>query len=279
MPELDDNPRPRTKLTHTATGGRKPRIAKVTLPGNRGHITVEKEVRQFKMGGGDICGATKASGDPCVLAAGWGTPHPGIGRCKWHGGLNPAEIKTALSKEMKQLLGFQMEIEPYEALLWCIKITAGEVHWLSLQLSTVKRSEWIEEGMQGKRLNVWARQRAEAIERLAKFSKWAIDAGLQERRIQLAENYGEALGRLLKGILDDLHLDRQQREDSPAIVRRHLALLESRNIQTKPEYQDKPLLLGVEPETLTAEELRKTNGHIDVPIRRPPWAQRVTARS
>lgn len=250
--------RPRRQLTRTATAGRPKRIAAVTQPGD-GKTTVMKEVRQFKMGGGEICGAKKKSGDICVLAAGWGTPHPGMGKCKWHGGLNPAQIKNAMSKEMHQLLGFQMEIEPFEALLWCIKITAGEVHWLSLQLSTVKREEWLEHGMQGTRLNIWARQRAEAIDRLAKFSKWAIDAGLQERRVQLAEMYGEALGRLLKGILDDLHLDRQQREDSPAIVRKHLALLESRQLANNYDsLGELPLLQGVEPSTLTPEELDKT---------------------
>lgn len=248
----------RTRLTRSATAGRKPRIGKVTQPGHGGKLTVEKPVRQFKMGGGEICGATKASGDPCVLAAGWGTPHPGIGRCKWHGGLNPAQIKKAMNDEMEHLLGFQMEIEPFEALLWCIKITAGEVHWLSLQLSQVSRQEWLELSSQGLKLNIWARQRQEAIERLAKFSKWAIDAGLQERRVQLAEMYGEALGRLIKGILDDLHLDRQQREDSPAIVRRHLALLESRQMSNQYQDQELPLLLGVEPAELTTQELDAT---------------------
>lgn len=243
-----------------------------------------KEVRQFKMGGGAICGAKKKSGDVCVLAAGWGTPHPGMGKCKWHGGLNPAQIKNAMSKEMEQLLGFQMEIEPFEALLWCIKITAGEVHWLSLQLSTVSRTEWIEEGMQGKRLNVWARQRAEAIDRLAKFAKWAIDAGLQERRVQLAEMYGEALGRLLKGILDDLHLDRQQREDSPAIVRKHLALLESRQIANNYDtLGELPLLNGVEPETLTPEELDKVvdleAANTPPPRQKTPRKKKVTVKT
>lgn len=36
----------------------------------------------------DTCGRTKrdGSGDPCGLAAGWGTDHPGEGACKYHGG-------------------------------------------------------------------------------------------------------------------------------------------------------------------------------------------------
>lgn len=35
----------------------------------------------------DICGAkAKSTGKPCKRGAGWGTDHPGTGRCKLHGG-------------------------------------------------------------------------------------------------------------------------------------------------------------------------------------------------
>jgi hypothetical protein len=34
----------------------------------------------------DTCGASNRNGDPCGLPAGWGTDHPGEGRCKHHGG-------------------------------------------------------------------------------------------------------------------------------------------------------------------------------------------------
>jgi hypothetical protein len=245
-----------SRIKRPATAGRKKRKANVTLANGK---TVHREIRQFKMGGGDVCGATKLSGDPCVLAAGWGTPHPGIGRCKFHGGLNPAAIRHSLSTEMKQLMGFEMEMDPYDALLWCIKITAGEIHWLSHKLSQIPEKQWLENTLTGKKINVWARQREIAIERLAKFSKWAIDAGLEERKVRIAELYGEMLGRLIKGILDDLHLDPQQREDSAAIVRKHLHLLEQRSIFNSA--QDQPLVAGVDPDTLTPDELDPTPPH------------------
>jgi hypothetical protein len=34
----------------------------------------------------DICGASNRDDEPCGLPAGWGTDHPGEGRCKHHGG-------------------------------------------------------------------------------------------------------------------------------------------------------------------------------------------------
>lgn len=41
----------------------------------------------------EICGATKrdGSGDKCHQPAGWGTDHPGEGKCKYHGGATPVK--------------------------------------------------------------------------------------------------------------------------------------------------------------------------------------------
>ena len=39
------------------------------------------------------CGARTRAGTPCQLPAGWGTDHPGSGRCKLHGGASPGPPK------------------------------------------------------------------------------------------------------------------------------------------------------------------------------------------
>jgi uncharacterized protein YjcR len=47
----------------------------------------------------NICGAkAKSTGEPCKLKAGWGTDHPGTGRCKFHGGKSTG----APSEKMKK---------------------------------------------------------------------------------------------------------------------------------------------------------------------------------
>lgn len=44
--------------------------------------------------GKNICGAkAKQTGQPCRRPAGWGTSHPGTGRCKLHGGCSPGGPK------------------------------------------------------------------------------------------------------------------------------------------------------------------------------------------
>lgn len=224
------------KVTKSATAGRRKTPRKVTLAGGK---TIEKVPRQFKMGGGELCNAKKKSGDICLLAAGWGTPHPGLGRCKFHGGMSPNHLKAAARQEMKHLLGFEMEMAPIDALMWCIRITAGEVHWLSVKLTQTPQSEWLESTIMGKQLNLWARQRHLAIDRLAKYSKWAIDAGIAERQVRIAEMYGETLARLIQGILEELRLTVDQREQAPEIVRRQLALVDQRNLN-----ESKDLLVG-----------------------------------
>ena len=49
----------------------------------------------------NICGAkAKSTGEPCKLAAGYGTDHLGEGRCKYHGGASsgaPKKNKNAVS--------------------------------------------------------------------------------------------------------------------------------------------------------------------------------------
>lgn len=41
-----------------------------------------------------ICGAKTRKGWPCRRPAGWGTNHPGRGRCKLHGGASPGALVT-----------------------------------------------------------------------------------------------------------------------------------------------------------------------------------------
>lgn len=41
------------------------------------------------------CGANTSAGTPCRRPAGWGTDHPGAGRCKWHGGATRSHRQSA----------------------------------------------------------------------------------------------------------------------------------------------------------------------------------------
>lgn len=45
------------------------------------------------------CGAiTRSREGTCRHEAGWGTPHPGIGRCRLHGGNSPSAVRSAATQ-------------------------------------------------------------------------------------------------------------------------------------------------------------------------------------
>lgn len=48
---------------------------------------------------GEYCNGRKTDGSGyCKHEAGWGTDHPGIGRCKFHGGASPNHEKSILDE-------------------------------------------------------------------------------------------------------------------------------------------------------------------------------------
>lgn len=81
---------------------------------------------------GATCGATTRAGTPCRRPQGWGTDHPGHGRCKLHGGLSP--IKTGLYSTVARGRAAELlalaEAEP-------IADTTAEIHLLQAQVASV----------------------------------------------------------------------------------------------------------------------------------------------
>lgn len=177
-----------------------------------------------KGSGAVLCGAKKRQGGKCTLAAGWGTPHPGTGKCKLHGGSVPNHIKAAAKDEYRKLLGVPMEINPLDALIWCIKIRAGEIQWLSTKMAELDSKDWIEDTMIGKQFHLYARERQHAMNDLARYSQMAISLGIADRAVRLAETYGELLARYTRGLLDDLwpYLNEEGREKALHFARQRL---------------------------------------------------------
>lgn len=172
------------------------------------------------------CGAKKRGGKQCQMAAGWGTSHLGFGNCKFHGGSMPNHVKAAAKNEMRVLLGKEMQINPLDAILWCIRIRAGEVRWLSEKMAELDQKDWIMDTIAGKQFHLYAKERQGAMNDLTRYSQIAIGLGIAERAVKLAEQYGDMIARLIEGILADLNLSREQRKLVPTVVRRHLILIQ-----------------------------------------------------
>lgn len=184
------------------------------------------------------CGAMGRKGTPCKRPAGWGTQHVGDGRCKLHGG-NTATHRTAAVRTMIQteMLGttlgahLAVDIHPTEALLELVKMTAGYVRWLNAEVAALGRLEESSYVTGLHEPKVLIRLLGEYTDRLARFSKMALDAGVEERLVSLAEAQGELVASVLVNVLSDLALSPAQQAAAPEVVRRHMLVLEGRVIE------------------------------------------------
>jgi len=168
------------------------------------------------------CGAKTKSGKTCKHFAGFGTVHLGTGSCKFHGGNTGNHLKNHAKKELSQLMGEPIEMNPLDAILWCIRIAAGEVDWLSKKMAELEEEDFMESTESGRQLHLWARERKDASDRLVRYSNIAVNLGLAERAVKLAESYGLMIAQLIRGILSDLQLTPEQQIASQAIIRARL---------------------------------------------------------
>jgi P27 family predicted phage terminase small subunit len=73
---------------------------------------------------GKCGGKKKQSEGTCAQAAGWGTPHPGTGRCKLHGGCAPSSVTAGVNAQAARLL-YQRDAPPVTNPLEALQRLAG----------------------------------------------------------------------------------------------------------------------------------------------------------
>jgi hypothetical protein len=84
---------------------------------------------------------SKRANEYCEQAPGWGTNHPGIGRCKWHGGAAPnyeQKVTHLRAAAAVEVYGLPRDIDPHDALLEELARTAGHVDWLRVQVGNLE---------------------------------------------------------------------------------------------------------------------------------------------
>jgi hypothetical protein len=189
------------------------------------------------------CGRKTRQGKPCDRAAGWGTSHHGEGACAHHGGASPqAEVAglVQLARREQMVMGAPLSIEPQDAILQCIAISAGEVAYASERIAELELADAAapvkrtlvrktddgtvqEVRLDAPALHIWIQTRRSAMDRLVQYSFAALKGNIDERLVEIAESQAEQLARAVRGILRDLGM--QDHPEAPAIVRRHLTLL------------------------------------------------------
>jgi hypothetical protein len=128
-----------------------------------------------------------------------------------------------------RFMGEQVDVDPATALLMCVQVAAGHVEYATRQVGSVPPDEGLIDSPYGQQLHPWARIQAEALDRLARFTKTAISCGVEASVIRYAERQGAELARVLTAVLHELELTDEQRQQVPKVLRKHLIGIEAEN--------------------------------------------------
>jgi hypothetical protein len=134
-----------------------------------------------------FCGikTRKGRGTPCRKPAGWGTPTPGRGPCRLHGGMLPGVRKVCEAQEAdafaREVLQLDVPIDPLQAKLLAVRLAAG--------LKDYWTRRWAKDGPTDTVVAGYER----ALDKLDRFSKTALDAGVAEKLVALAEREADPI--------------------------------------------------------------------------------------
>lgn len=107
-----------------------------------------------------------------------------------------------------------------------LKRTAGHVAWLHTKITGQEESDLYDTvgggqgGLPSKEASIWMRLYAQERKHLRDVAKTCHDVGIDERRVQLAEQQGQLLAQAIQGIL--LELGVQNDDRTADVVRKYL---------------------------------------------------------
>lgn len=189
------------------------------------------------------CTAHTSAGRPCKRP-----PNRGMNVCQSHGGASPRAIEGRDKRAREDAaradaarFAARTDIHPAEALLELVHYQAGIVTYWRGRVEDVTEDDlvWgqtkhesgfgpegpIDKGTTEAVPHVAYRLLVEAQDKLAAYAAAALKAGVDERRVRLAEGQGALVAQVIRGILDQLHLTPEQAELVPTVVPAQLRLL------------------------------------------------------
>lgn len=171
--------------------------------------------------------------------------------CRYHGGAAAQSLKAGeqrvaeeKARALVETYGRKIETTATEALLDEVKYTAGHVAWLRERVREIdadaeagaenalvwgitrKKSGGDDHGVTEEAApNIFLKLYQQERTHLVKVCSEAIRAGIEERRIKLAEQEGALVAQAIRAILGELDLTAEQQARVPEVVPRHLRAL------------------------------------------------------
>lgn len=181
------------------------------------------------------CGAKTRDGDPCKMP-----PLKGAKRCRMHGSASPqsrAKAERTLAQQQAEKaahqLGVLVEVDPGQALLDEVHRCAGMVAYYGQRATEAAGRGSLVPGVDqgGFRLDMgehqWLRLWNAERDRLTRTAAVCLKAGIEERRVQIAEATGMQVAQVIRAVLDRLQLSDEQRTLVGVVVPEELRALGS----------------------------------------------------
>lgn len=161
-------------------------------------------------------------------------PATGLDKCAIHCGLSKAERDEVARRFLAgqemikavQTYGLPRDIDPTDALLEEVHVTAGHVAWLREQVQALEPQALVwglrEQSDKGATefpgtdtthaamVNMWLEQYRWERRHLLDLTKTAISLGIEERRVRLAEAQGSLLNEVMRRVFGRLDLTPEQ---------------------------------------------------------------------
>ncbi|VXC49749.1 hypothetical protein [Nocardioides sp. AX2bis] len=187
-----------------------------------GSAAADRDSRRYP-----TCGGKKRQGEGlCTRPAGWGTQHPGLGRCKLHGGSTQTHLVAAQQEQAREVYGqiWKTDAEPVVDAVGALQRLAGRLEHAADALGSRLDVEDLDgpTGLAWSRVLRELRQALEGMERLNLGQKAVeVEAG----RVRLV---AAAVGR----VFEVLDLAPEQRVRGTEVL---LAELRARSAAALPE--------------------------------------------
>lgn len=203
---------------------------------------LEDHAPLFDSNGNKLCGAKtrqKGAKNRCSRPAGWGVD-VGYGFCKLHAGQTKTGLKRSAKERAVEIIntyGLPVDTTATEALEGELKRTAGHVAWLQTKIAETPKDDDLVYSVGGGQNtapaiepSVWVRLYQAERKHLTDVAKACHAVGIDERRVQLAEQQGQLLAQAVQGMLRELGVEHDPR--TPRIVRKYLMLAQGGVIES-----------------------------------------------
>jgi hypothetical protein len=159
--------------------------------------------------------------DVCGMPAGAGTAHLGVGVCWRHD--RPTERATGAWIVAHAMARIE-DITPWEALLLAVKRAAA---WAAFYEGKVAEVTDDEELRPGGEAHDWVAALERVNDKLARYSKMAVDAGVAAMLVQRARTEGETIARVLNAAISEAGLGEEAETRLRAALRNALLAVEA----------------------------------------------------